>query len=275
MPEKKVLTADKELFLRHATVLYETWNKGEDGLGEVEALAVLVGQDEGAVQYSKSKAFQSDKDAANFAKLLGYIKNDAGNKVGHFAKDTFDSDFSHDWQKAFADVEKVDVSGAFVHIFAVKDDAELETCRSSAAATVNAWSYARKKFIEAIDQEKNYCTNLTRTLMVEPSKNLEDAYEALLATQMAVIEALKPGAKLSDVHALGVKTFREKCPSLADNLYKKDFGFVTGIEFREGGLTISPKCDEKVRAGMVFIVSAGVENLTNTKAKDDAGKNVT
>ncbi|KAK6014799.1 hydrolase, alpha/beta domain protein [Ostertagia ostertagi] len=422
MPEKKVLTADKELFLRHATVLYETWNKGEDGLGEVDALVVLVGQDEGAVQYSKSKAFQiwmlntelldtlmlftkkgiyvlasnrkadyfnsvksdefvgvvppvtpihrdkSDKDAANFAKLLGYIKNDAGNKVGHFAKDTFDSDFSNDWQKAFADVEKVDVSGAFVQIFAVKDDAELETCRSSAAATVNAWSYARKKFIEAIDQEKkvkhsrlaneidaeigslkvqgqlaknktietcynpiimsggnyslkwsterldfdhehnflqisptasmhrsssdkllhygvivtslgarleNYCTNLTRTLMVEPSKNLEDAYEGLLATQMAVIEALKPGAKLSDVHALGVKTFREKCPSLADNLYKKDFGFVTGIEFREGGLTISPKCEEKVRAGMVFIVSAGVENLTNTKAKDDAGRNVT
>ncbi|XGW19884.1 hypothetical protein V3C99_003600 [Haemonchus contortus] len=399
MPEKKVLTADKELFLRHATVLYETWNKGENSLGEVDALVVLVGQDEGAVQYSKSKAFQiwmlntelldtlmlftkkgiyvlasnrkadyfnsvksdefvgvvppitpihrdkSDKDAANFAKLLGYIKNDAGNKVGHFAKDTFDSDFSNDWQKAFADVEKVDVSGAFVHIFAVKDEAELETCRSSATATVNAWSYARKKFIEAIDQEKkvkhsrlaneidaeigsmkvqgqlaktktietcynpiimsggnysmkwstessdkllhfgvivtalgarleNYCTNLTRTLMVEPSKNLEEAYEGLLATQLAVIEALKPGAKLNDVYAIGVKTFREKCPTLADNLYKKDFGFVTGIEFREGGLTISPKCEEKVRAGMVFIVSAGVENLTNTKAKDDAGKNV-
>lgn len=60
--------------------------------------------------------------------------------------------------------------------------------------------------------------------MVEPSKNLEEAYEALLATQLAVIAALKPGAKLSDVHAIGVKTFREKCPSLVDNLYKKDFG---------------------------------------------------
>ncbi|VDL87543.1 unnamed protein product, partial [Nippostrongylus brasiliensis] len=424
MPEKKVLTADKELFLRHATILYEKWNSGQDGLDAVDGLVVIVGQDEGALQYSKSKAFQiwllntelmdtlmvftkkgrslfimkesfvflnlftqfvpfigiyvlasnrkadyfnsvksnefvgvvppvtpihrdkSDKDAANFAKLLGYIKDDANNKVGYFSKDTFDSDFCNDWQKAFADVEKVDVSSSFAHIFAVKDEKELETCRSSATATVNAWSYARKKFIEAIDQEKkvkhsrlaneidaeigsmkvqgqlaknktietcynpiimsggnyslkwstessdkllhygvivtslgarleNYCTNITRTLMVEPSKNLEEAYEGLLATQAAIIEALKPGVKLSDVYAVGVKTFREKCPSVADNLYKKDFGFATGIEFREGGLTISPKCDEKVKAGMIFIVSAGAEGLVNAKSKDDAGKTVT
>ncbi|KHJ95261.1 hydrolase, alpha/beta domain protein [Oesophagostomum dentatum] len=375
-------------------------SEGSYGLANVEGLMVMVGQDEGAAQYSKSKAFQiwllntelldtlmlftkkgiyvlasnrkadyfnsvksdefvgvvppvtpihrdkSDKDTANFAKLLGYIKNDANNKVGYFSKDVFDSDFCNDWQKASADVERVDVSAAFVHVFAVKDEPEIETCRTSAAATVNAWSYARKKFIEAIDQEKkvkhsrlandideeigtmkvqgqlaknktietcynpiimsggsyslkwstessdkllhygvivtslgarleNYCTNLTRTLMVEPSKNLEDAYEGLLATQAAVIEALKPGAKLCDVYSVGVKTFREKCPDIADKLYKKDFGFVTGIEFREGALTISPKCDDEVKAGMVFIVSAGVEGLTNTKAKDDAGKNVT
>lgn len=49
---------------------------------------------------------------------------------------------------------QVDVSSSFTRIFAVKDEGELETCRSSAIATVNAWSYARKKFIEAIDQEK-------------------------------------------------------------------------------------------------------------------------
>ncbi|VDM73356.1 unnamed protein product, partial [Strongylus vulgaris] len=169
---------------------------------------IMVGQDEGAVQYSKSKAFQiwllntelldtlmiftkkgiyvlasnrkadyfnsvksdefigavppvtpihrdkSDKDAANFTKLLEVIKDDANNKVGYFAKDVFDSDFCNDWQKASANVEKVDVSASFVHVFAVKDDSELEVCRNSAAATVNAWSYARKKFIEAIDQEK-------------------------------------------------------------------------------------------------------------------------
>lgn len=400
MSEKKVLTADKELFFRHANILYESWNKVSGRLKEVDGLVVVVGQDEGAPQYSKSKSFQiwllntelldtlmlftkkaiyvlasnrkadyfhsvksdefvgavppvtpmyrdkSDKDAANFSKLLSFIKNDANNKVGYFAKDTFESDFCNDWGKVFAGVEKVDVSNAFVHIFAVKDSKEIETCRNSATATVNAWSYARKKFIEAIDQEKkvkhsrlaneidaeigslkvqgqlsknktietcynpiimsggnysmkwstessdkllhygvivtslgarleNYCSNITRTLMVEPSKNIEEAYEALLTTQLAIIEALKPDMKLCDVYANGVKIFAEKCPSLGDNLYKRDFGFVTGIEFREGSLTISPKCEEKVRSGMTFIVSVGIEGLINTKAKDDAGKNVT
>lgn len=59
------------------------------------------------LRYSEGIHFQSDKDAANFAKLLGYIKDDANNKVGYFSKDTFDSEFCNDWQKAFADVEKV------------------------------------------------------------------------------------------------------------------------------------------------------------------------
>ncbi|KAE9420524.1 hypothetical protein Angca_003055 [Angiostrongylus cantonensis] len=388
MSEKKVLTADKELFLRHATVLYETWIwmlntelldtlmlftkkgiyvlasnrkadyfnsvKSDDFVGVVPPVTPMYRDKVGFCGFWDCKPlilcynsfFQSDKDAANFSKLLNFIRNDTNNKVGYFAKDTFDSDFCNDWRKVFAGVEKVDVSNAFVHIFATKDSREIETCRNSATASVNAWSYARKKFIEAIDQEKkvkhsrlaneidaeigslkvqgqlsknktietcynpiimsggnysmkwstessdkllhygvivtslgarleNYCTNITRTLMVEPSKNLEEAYEALLATQAAIIEALKPDTKLCDVYANGVKVFLGKCPSLGDNLYKRDFGFVTGIEFREGSLTISPKCEEKVCPGMIFIVSVGIEGLTNTKAKDDAGKNVT
>uniref|UniRef100_A0A1I7WCC8 FACT-Spt16_Nlob domain-containing protein n=1 Tax=Heterorhabditis bacteriophora TaxID=37862 RepID=A0A1I7WCC8_HETBA len=97
-----------------------------------------------------------DKDAANFGMLLGYIKNDAGNKFGYFSKDSYDSEFCSAWNKAVesSGAERVDLSPVFVHLFAVKDNKEVETCRSAASASVNAWIYLRKKYIEAIDQEK-------------------------------------------------------------------------------------------------------------------------
>lgn len=47
---------------------------------------------------------------------------------------------------------------------------------------------------------------------------------------------------------------------------------MTGTEFRESKLIISPKCEERVRAGMVVVVYIGVENLQNTEAKDAAGR---
>ncbi|CAB3408807.1 unnamed protein product [Caenorhabditis bovis] len=115
----------------------------------------------------------------------------------------------------------------------------------------------------------DYCTNVTRTMLIFPSSSLEAAYEAVLATEQAVIAALKPGVKLSDVYQIGVKTLEEKDPKLVEKLHKKEFGFVTGIEFRESRLTISPKCEETVKAGMVLIVYIGVDGIPN---KSDSGE---
>lgn len=111
----------------------------------------------------------------------------------------------------------------------------------------------------------NYCINLTRTMLIFPSDEMTNAYESVLSTQHAVISALKPGAKLSEVYEIGVDTLKKKDPKLAEHLYKKEFGFSTGIELRESQLTISAKCDEVVKAGMVFVVYIGVDNIQNLK----------
>uniref|UniRef100_A0A1I7TTK9 FACT complex subunit n=1 Tax=Caenorhabditis tropicalis TaxID=1561998 RepID=A0A1I7TTK9_9PELO len=117
----------------------------------------------------------------------------------------------------------------------------------------------------------NYCTNLTRTMLVFPSSELEAAYEAVLAAELAVIAALKPGVKLNEVYKVGVNTLAEKSPKLVENLNKKELGFATGIEFRESRLSISAKCEETVQAGMAFIVYIGVDNIPNKK-KGEKGK---
>ena len=48
--------------------------------------------------------------------------------------------------------------------------------------------------------------------------------------------------------------------------------FATGIEFREGSLTISPKCTLTVRKGMTLNVNLGFSGLSNSEAAHSADK---
>lgn len=73
---------------------------------------------------------------------------------------------------------------------------------------------------------QSYCSNISRTLLVEPPQELEQAYEILLNTEMAVIEALKPGRTLSDAYQAGVDFLNKKKPELMQYLVKNSFGYV-------------------------------------------------
>jgi len=86
-----------------------------------------------------------------------------------------------------------------------------------------------------------------------------------------ILKLLIPGAKLSDVYEKTVTFAKKEKSSLVDNL-TKTFGFVVGIEFREGSLCIAPKCHGIVEKGMTFTVNVGLSNLKNDAATDDAGK---
>ncbi|VDM37361.1 unnamed protein product [Toxocara canis] len=288
---------------------------------------------------------KSDKDRANMEKLASVLK-EAGEVFGHFGKDSFSSDFAKSWAAILEEnglKMEVDVSPSFARLFSEKDSTEIDQCRKAAAASVNTWSFIRKKIVDIIDQAKkvkhsrlaedvekamttvqvqqrladngnvescytpiiqsggnfnlklsaesndklihygtivyslgaryqSYCSNLSRTMLVDPSKELEENYEILLVVENAIIEALKPGAKLCDVYAVGVNALKEKKPSLMDNLIKNNFGFVTGLEFRESSMLISPKCEMVVKPNMVFVVFVGLQSLKNAEAKDEQSK---
>ncbi|CAJ0577528.1 unnamed protein product, partial [Mesorhabditis spiculigera] len=284
---------------------------------------------------------KADKDKENFETLLGHLKEIDG-KVGYFAKDNYKNEFCADWVKTLGDIEKVDVSGAFARLFAVKDEHEIEISKESALACCNTWQALRKKYVEYIDAERKisqtkaateienlmksvpvqgnlskrqiehayspivqsggnysmkwsassssknihfgvivtsfgcrlegYCSNLTRTMMVDPGKELETAYENLLLMETAIINKLVPGVKFSDVYQAGLDALKEQDPALISKLHTKEFGFCTGIEFRESFLSISPKCHAEVQEGMTVIVQLWLTNLKNTGAKDADGQ---
>ncbi|XP_002733005.1 FACT complex subunit SPT16 [Saccoglossus kowalevskii] len=118
---------------------------------------------------------------------------------------------------------------------------------------------------------KSYCSNIVRTLLVDPTQSQQDNYNFLLEVEEEIIKQLQHGVKLSVLYGKIVDFVKKKKPDISDKM-TKNFGFVTGIEFREGSIVINAKSNAKARKGMVFNINVGFSNLDNKSASDSAGK---
>ncbi|CAG5122579.1 unnamed protein product, partial [Candidula unifasciata] len=107
---------------------------------------------------------------------------------------------------------------------------------------------------------KSYCSNIVRTLMVNPAESVQKLYEFLVQVEEEVIAKLQHGVKLSEVFDAGLATVKKEHPELENNLIKS-FGFAMGIEFREASLLIAPKTRAPAKKGMVFNVSIGFADI--------------
>ena len=120
---------------------------------------------------------------------------------------------------------------------------------------------------------KSYCSNIVRTMLVDPSQTVQDIYTYLVALEELIINKLQDGVKLSEVYNAAMENVKKEKPEIADKI-NKNFGFAMGIEFREAGLVIGPNCDFKAKKGMVFNINVGVTGISNKEAKDSKGKTV-
>lgn len=118
---------------------------------------------------------------------------------------------------------------------------------------------------------KTYCSNIVRTLLVNPTETVQENYNFLLNLQEELLRLLQPGKRLCDIYEAALVFARKEKATLVDSL-TKTFGSAMGIEFRESSLLIAPKCTALVRKGMVFNVYVGLSGLTNKEAADKEGK---
>ncbi|KAM7026429.1 LOW QUALITY PROTEIN: FACT complex subunit SPT16, partial [Acridotheres tristis] len=113
---------------------------------------------------------------------------------------------------------------------------------------------------------KSYCSNLVRTLMVDPSQDMQDHYGFLLQLQEVLLRELRHGAKLCDVYAAVMDVVKKQRPELLGKI-TKNLGFAMGIEFREGSLVINSKNQQRLKKGMVFSINVGLSELPNKEGK--------
>ncbi|KAK8637954.1 hypothetical protein V6N13_136403 [Hibiscus sabdariffa] len=106
----------------------------------------------------------------------------------------------------------------------------------------------------------SYCSNIARTFLIDPTPLQSKAYEVLLKAHDAAIGMLKPGNRTSAVYQAALSIVEKEAPDLVPNL-TKSAGTGIGLEFRESGLNLNAKNERVVKAGMVFNVSLGFQNL--------------
>lgn len=118
---------------------------------------------------------------------------------------------------------------------------------------------------------KSYCSNIVRTLLVNPSETLQNQYNFLVDLEEEMLKVMVPGKKLSDIYDTAMNYAKKEKPKLVDNL-TKTFGFAMGLEFRDNSLVIGPKCTAVLKKGMIFNLNMGLSGLTNKDATDKEGK---
>ncbi|KAG8190381.1 hypothetical protein JTE90_022025 [Oedothorax gibbosus] len=118
---------------------------------------------------------------------------------------------------------------------------------------------------------KSYCSNIVRTLMVNPNKEQEELYNFIVSLQEEVMAKLQHGVKLCDVFSAAVAFVERDHKELVDKMVK-NIGFAMGIEFREGTLAITPKSTAVAKKGMVFSINIGFSGLQKKAEGDKAAE---
>ncbi|CAG8546885.1 17200_t:CDS:10, partial [Cetraspora pellucida] len=118
---------------------------------------------------------------------------------------------------------------------------------------------------------KSYCSNIGRTILIDPTKEQEKNYEFLLDVQRRTLELLKEGQKIGDIYTRVMNYVKSKRPDLADK-FVKSLGHGMGIEFRESAYNLNQRNTKELKAGMMLNLFIGFIDLENPKATDEKSK---
>lgn len=120
---------------------------------------------------------------------------------------------------------------------------------------------------------KNYCSNIGRTYLIDPTPEVSANYDILLELQNHITKnLLKDGSVAKDVYSEAIKFIESKNPDLVSH-FTKNAGWLTGLEFRDSTLVLNAKNDRKLINGQIFSLTIGFSNLLNEKASNPKSKN--
>ena len=110
---------------------------------------------------------------------------------------------------------------------------------------------------------KNYCGNISRTFMVDPCSKIENTYSLLLALYDACLGKCVPGNTFKSVYEEAISFLNKKDPTLVPHL-PKNFGFATGLEFRDSTMVLNATNQNIFKAGTVLNLAVGLHNVALT-----------
>nr|AAA97888.1 CDC68 [Kluyveromyces lactis] len=113
---------------------------------------------------------------------------------------------------------------------------------------------------------KNYCSNITRTFLIDPTDEMTDNYDFLLILQEKIIDdLLKVEADPTSIYEKTLEFIKEKKPELLSH-FTKNVGSLMGLEFRDSAGMINAKpTAHKISENCCYNISLGFGNLKDSK----------
>ncbi|EDQ90302.1 uncharacterized protein MONBRDRAFT_24618, partial [Monosiga brevicollis MX1] len=111
----------------------------------------------------------------------------------------------------------------------------------------------------------NYCANVARTYLFDPSNEHERTYKRLLEVRDEAIKAVRVGATLGQVYDAAINYLKQEDELLVDHL-PRNIGCAIGVELQNKDFVIKSGNDNIIEAGMVLRLNVGFADL------EDQGK---
>lgn len=114
---------------------------------------------------------------------------------------------------------------------------------------------------------KSYCSNVTRTFLIAPSKEMERNYDFLLRLQRRAFGLLRDGAIASEIYKRITGYIHKERPDLEGH-FIKNMGSLIGIDFRDSNGVFSSRNGRRVNEGSVVNLVLGLHDLHDEKLGD-------
>ncbi|KAG0688947.1 FACT complex subunit spt16 [Pichia californica] len=107
----------------------------------------------------------------------------------------------------------------------------------------------------------NYCSNVSRTFLIAPSKEMEKNYEFLVSLQEYIFTILKDGIKFNEIYNKAIQFIEKNNPALKD-LFVKNIGSLIGIDFRDSSAIINSRNENRIlKENSVVNLVLGFNNI--------------
>ncbi|KAF4755838.1 FACT complex subunit SPT16, variant 2 [Perkinsus olseni] len=123
---------------------------------------------------------------------------------------------------------------------------------------------------------REYSTNITRTLIVDPTKHQRAYYNLCLSTMDTIIKSIngKESVTCQEVYNAAVEHIKSKASTVeflhdALSQFQTDCGYSIGLEFRDGHMLLNAKNHKHITPGMCLNLSVGFagDKMVNEKKK--------
>lgn len=112
----------------------------------------------------------------------------------------------------------------------------------------------------------NYCSNVSRTFLIGPSKEMEKNYEFLVSLQDHLFSTvLKDGSTFSSIYNEALSFIDKNHPELKDH-FVKNIGSLIGIDFRDSSSVLNAKNENRIlKENSVVNLVLGFNNLSDAE----------